>query len=95
MISLILILVLLAGGVLAWIFGRKGAWPRWISLAACAVDLGLALALWGRAVAAGSGTRWIDEVNLEWIPGLWVRFHLAADGMSLLLILLTHRLARE
>jgi len=32
---------------------------------------------------------WLEEVSLRWVDQLGIRFHLAADGLSLLLILLT------
>lgn len=82
-----------AGGILAWIAGRWSAtWSRWIALAATAAELLLALALW----AAHAGPQvlaerpdWMAAVNAPWIPDLGIRFHLAIDGLSLLLVLLT------
>ncbi len=32
---------------------------------------------------------WIQELNLPWIPAFGIGFHLALDGLSLLLVLLT------
>jgi NADH-quinone oxidoreductase subunit M len=88
MILAVMIVVLLAAGLLAWPAERLGRqWPRAIALVALAADLGLALALWARPADAGSG--WLAEVAWPWIPALGVSIHLAADGMSLLLVLLT------
>ena len=33
---------------------------------------------------------WLVDLNVAWIPWFGIRFHLAADGLSLVLILLTH-----
>lgn len=33
--------------------------------------------------------RWISEFRIDWIPQLGISFHLAADGLSLLMIVLT------
>jgi NADH-quinone oxidoreductase subunit M len=52
---------------------------------------GLALALIGIIVwkdAGGNGSP-IEVTNFKWIPELGIRFHLAADGISLTLVLLT------
>jgi len=93
MILIGLIVVLLGGGLLAWLLGRwHPAWPRWISLLALAVDLILALALWGQhggPVGLTARGAWLVEVNGVWVPQFGIGFHLALDGLSLLLILLT------
>lgn len=91
MILMGLILLPLAGGLLAWLLARwqpDGA--RWVSLLALAAGLVLALMVW-----AGSGSvepavsPWWLEVSLPWVPQWGISFHLALDGLSLLLILLT------
>lgn len=93
MILLWLILVPLIGGGLAWLGERRNnLWPRWIALAVLAIDLALVLALWAEHYAAVSVTArgvWFADLDLPWIPPLGISFHLAIDGLSLLLILLT------
>jgi len=90
MILAALVAVPFAAGVLAWIAGRwSDRWPRWIALAGTAIDLALAIALWRGASAAAPAGRWIAELDLPWIDLLGIRFHLAVDGLSVLLILLT------
>ena len=88
-----LIFVLVAGGVLAWVAGRWHAdAPRWIALLTMAVELALALALWAQHPGAGSlGTRgaWLADTSIAWIPRFGIRYHLAIDGMSLLLVVLS------
>ena len=49
MILLWLIVVLLAGGLVAWLAARSSPLLcRWISLAAVCIDFVLVLSLWGR-----------------------------------------------
>lgn len=83
------VVVPFAAGVLAWIAGRwSRAWPRWIALAGTAIELAMAITLW---VHAGdrAGQRWLAEVDFPWIDQIGIRIHLALDGLSLLLLLLT------
>ena len=89
MMLLSLIGILLAGGVVAWLAERWNAQlARWVSLVAIAIDFVLALIVWaGRAANATS--RWLDEVDWTWVPGLGIHFHLAVDGLSLLMLGLT------
>jgi NADH-quinone oxidoreductase subunit M len=88
-----LIIILLAGGLLAWLLSRRNAlWPRYISLIALSADFILALVLWVRhfgQARLSSESPWLAEMNREWIPQLGIGFRLAMDGLSLLLVLLT------
>jgi len=87
----VLIFILVAGGVLAWIGERWHAdAPRWIALTATLIELALALWLWLQHPGAptASGT-WLMQTSVEWIPRFGIRFHLALDGLSLLLIVLS------
>jgi len=93
MILLWLILVLLIGGVLAWLAERRSRiWPRWIALVVLALDLAFVLLLWAdhySAVAITANGAWFAEIDLPWIPQLGAALHLGMDGLSLLLIFLT------
>jgi NADH-quinone oxidoreductase subunit M len=93
MILLWLIVILLGAGVLAWLGSRLGPlWSRWISLAAVATDLALALGFWARhhsQVEIIPQGRWLAEVDVAWVPQYGIHFHLAMDGLSLLMVLLT------
>ena len=93
MILLWLIVILLVAGILAWFTGRwSRQLPRWISLAAAAIDFVLTLALWirgGRAVDADVTTVWFAELDWNWVPRFGIHFHLGVDGLSLLLLVLT------
>jgi NADH-quinone oxidoreductase subunit M len=86
MILLWLVLVPLIGGVLSLLTARRSeAAARWIAVVALSVDLLMTLALWTNAPTA----RWWYEFDKSWIPEFGIRLHLAMDGMSLALLLLT------
>src|SRR5262245_26743808 len=88
MILIVLLGVLLVAGVLAWLASRWSTeLPRWISLIAAVVDLILAARIWFGADSRSNV--WLDEVNFDWVPGFGIHFHLAVDGLSLLMLLLT------
>lgn len=78
-----------AGGLLAWPgqrFGRDA--PRWIALAALLLDGLLLLAVFGGRADLAQGS-WFSELRLPWIPRFGIEFHLAMDGLSVLLVALT------
>jgi NADH-quinone oxidoreductase subunit M len=88
-----LIIIPLAGGMLSWPLGRLNAhWPRRISLIALAIDFLLVLTLVpllsGQAEVMNKGS-WLVDITWEWIPQLGINIHLAMDGLSLLMVLLT------
>lgn len=89
MMLLWLIIVLLAGGLLA---GMAARWHpllcRCIALAAVLIDLGLTLYLMTQGFGGAGMNAWFEQVNWSWIPELGIHFHLAMDGLSLLLTLL-------
>ena len=89
MILICLIGILLVAGILAWLTARWSAQlPRWVALIAIGVDLVLAARIW--AGRASSTTQvWLDEVDWNWVPSFGIHFHLAVDGLSLLMLLLT------
>jgi NADH-quinone oxidoreductase subunit M len=89
MILLWLILIPLIAGVLAWTVARWSASAtRWIALIAVLIDFVLALSLWIGNFHAGLHT-WFAQADWAWIPQFGIRFHLALDGLSLLLLMLT------
>ena len=89
MILLWLILIPLIAGVLAWAGARWSASAtRWIALIAVLIDFVLALSLWIGNFHAGLHT-WFAQADRAWIPQFGIRFHLALDGLSLLLLMLT------
>jgi NADH-quinone oxidoreductase subunit M len=79
------IVVLLAGGLLAWATGRRHpSAARWISLLAVAADL-----VWIALRRPAANLLWGDEFDVVWIPSFGVHFHLAMDGLSWVMLLLT------
>lgn len=93
MILLWFMLILLIGGVLAWIasYWNTNA-SRWISLIGTGLDFILAVALWIRhfgQVHLTQHTLWLEELDWSWIPQFGIHFHLALDGLSLVLLMLT------
>jgi NADH-quinone oxidoreductase subunit M len=80
-----------AGAFLAWASEGLGErWPRLVSLVSLAALLALTLlARGGAAAPLPGGHPWLAETSLPWIPAIGARFHLALDGISLVLILLT------
>ncbi len=91
MILLCFILILMAGGIVAWIISR---WSvvlcRWISLASIVVNLVLSVILWADLrPSAPLETIWISSYSAEWIPAFGVSFSLAMDGLSVVLLMLT------
>ena len=92
MTLVLLILVPFVAGLIAWPVGHwSHRASRWVGVIGMVIDLGLAVTLWARprALASGGPPLWIEEVNVDWIVPLGIRCHLAADGLSLLLVLLT------
>src|SRR5687767_3944772 len=92
MILLWFIIILMAGGVVAWIAGNKNKdLARWISLAALLIDFVLAIVVWieSKAFLASSSENWIADYKINWIPTFGVSFHLAMDGLALLMLILT------
>ena len=93
MILVWLIMILLAGGLVAWAAARSSnSLARWISLITVSADFVLAVWLWVRnshQVSLVPHSAWLDQVKWAWIPNWGVHFHLAIDGLSLLLVLLT------
>ena len=89
MILVWLIGILLLGGVLAWLAERWSAQlPRWISLLAIGTDLILTAIIWAGSPIHATQP-WLDELDWRWVPRLGIHFHLAVDGLSLLMLVLT------
>jgi NADH-quinone oxidoreductase subunit M len=91
MTLILLIIIPLLGGLLAWLFGRRSdRAARWISLFALLIEQSLVVVLWFRHPAAGIGPgAWFADLHWSWVPQLGISFHLAIDGLSLLMVGLT------
>jgi NADH-quinone oxidoreductase subunit M len=89
-----LILIPLVGGCAAYLAGRSSAnWARGTALVATLMNLVLTIALWAGhspdLSRLGSNGPWLAEQQVSWIPQLGISYHLALDGLSLLLVVLT------
>jgi NADH-quinone oxidoreductase subunit M len=90
-----LILIPFIGGLLCWLVERWGATlPRWIALLSMSLVLGLSLWLWATgdynlAPDPSNPENWSLEFKYLWIERFGISLHLALDGLSLLMILLT------
>jgi NADH-quinone oxidoreductase subunit M len=77
----------LVGALLCLLHRRNSEECRWLALATALATLGIAL--WLFAVHGGSGERWLLREDVTWIPRFGIRYTLAMDGISLLLVGLT------
>lgn len=94
MILVLLIAVPVVIGLLAWLAGiyRSGL-PRWVALGGLIFNLIVSLFLLMQKtgpLTLGINGPWLVDINVPWIPRFGIQFHLAVDGLSLVLILLTN-----
>ncbi len=90
-----LILIPFIGGLLSWQaerFGNKA--PRWIALISMFALFACTLHLWLKydyslANLSSGQSVWAEELQVNWIPRFGISFHLALDGLSILMLLLT------
>jgi NADH-quinone oxidoreductase subunit M len=94
----VLILLLLVGGLVAWQAERLDTGlPRWVALASVGAALLYLVTIVARLPAehfslvpeAQDGTTWLLHLKLAWIPRFGIALELAMDGLSLLLLALT------
>lgn len=90
-----LILIPFIAGLLCWQAERiNAALPRWIALLSMLLVLVLSLTLWSTgnlslAPLPGVAPSWTSEFQLPWIPSFGISFHLAMDGLGVLMVALT------
>lgn len=90
-----LILIPFIGGFLSWQADRFGTLlPRWIALATMLALFGTSLTIWlshdfSLAGLINGEPKWVLEYQAQWIPHFGISWHLALDGLSLLMIMLT------
>jgi NADH-quinone oxidoreductase subunit M len=87
LLSAIVFLPLLGGLYVLARPGRPGQ-CRTVSLAVMLADLGLVILLFFPAFRTGTGS-WLRLEDHPWIPTVGIRYTLAVDGFSLMLLLLT------
>ncbi|HEY3373135.1 MAG TPA: NADH-quinone oxidoreductase subunit M [Prolixibacteraceae bacterium] len=89
MILFDLILILLFAGLIALVAGRWSAMlPRIISLIAITLDLILLFPAYLQSEPIRQ-TSWLIDYKAAWIPRFGINLHLALDGLSMILLVLT------
>ncbi|MFC6102211.1 NADH-quinone oxidoreductase subunit M [Olivibacter domesticus] len=93
MILVYLIGLLMGGGVLALLMGQwNNSLPKWIALCTVSTGFILLLSFWidqSRIMNTLLPETWMMEYRHDWISTFGISFHLAIDGLSLLLLVLT------
>jgi NADH-quinone oxidoreductase subunit M len=89
MILLYLIIILMAGGIIAWICGKRSSdLSRYVSLVSIFIDFIIILRIYFSQGTVPDRI-WLLEYDASWIPRYGISLHLALDGLSLLLLMLT------
>lgn len=92
-----LLLIPFVGGLLCWqseFIRRNSQLPRWIALFSMLGMLGITVWLWltgdyALAEALKGTSPWVHEFRVPWIDRFGISFHLALDGLSLIMAMLT------
>lgn len=91
-----LIAIPLIAGFLCWLFEKKDArLPRWVALIGMTLTFVLSLVLYAKGdfgvlnASTDSSLPWAATFEVPWIPAFGIKFALAMDGLSLLMIVLT------
>ncbi len=89
-----LILIPFIAGLACWLVDKLDEHlPRYIALTGMLVTLILTIVLWQTGTYSytlgGANPTWAAQFNLPWIKSLGINFHLAVDGLSLLMVGLT------
>ena len=91
MILVFMIGILLLGGIICWLVGQR--YPlacRWIALVAVITAFLIPVGWYfqQQPLTAGSDN-WLIHYQADWIPAFGISFHLAMDGLSFIMLLLT------
>ncbi len=90
---LLWIIIPLIGGLSGWLLEKQDRRaPCWIAVGSLAVDALLLAYGWSQSTVTASvnrGAAWLMELHYPWIPQFGISLHLAADGLSIIFILLT------
>lgn len=85
-----LIALPLVAGALAWLAARRSADAcRALALGALAAELALVLGFWLATPDGPGQPALLAELDVPWIPRFGISLHLALDGLSFVLVLLT------
>ncbi|MDP2413308.1 NADH-quinone oxidoreductase subunit M [Daejeonella sp.] len=91
MILVWLIGILMGGGIAALLLGQGNrGLPRWISLFTVLAGFLAVIYIWiDQYPITQFPHKWLIQYRSDWIPNFGITFHLAIDGLSLLLLVLT------
>jgi NADH-quinone oxidoreductase subunit M len=85
-----MIIILLAAGVLCWLTAKwNHTFAKWIALMAVLIDFILIVSVWWQKRMESGSDTWLINYQTNWIPSFGISFHLALDGLSLVLLVLT------
>lgn len=81
----------MTGGVAAGLAAKfSTSTCRWVSLITVAADLAIVLFIWiEEGISMTLTETWLRDIYMPWIPSFGIGFHLAMDGLSLLMLVLT------
>ena len=91
MILVWMIAILLMGGLLCWLLAQWSlVVAKWTALLSVMAGFGIVCYLcWQYNAVAVIDSPWFIDYQVNWIPSFGIGFHVAMDGLSLLLLLLT------
>lgn len=85
--------ILMGGGLLALLLGQLNKnLPRWVALCTLLTGFIALVSFWinhYRTANVNFSNTWMIDYRHRWIPSLGISFHLAIDGLSLLMLVLT------
>jgi len=86
-----MICILLLGGILCWLLAKWSAvLSKWMALLAVVIDFIIVCYWWlQHKNVSPAGDPWLINYRVNWIPSSGISFHVAMDGLSLVLLLLT------
>ncbi len=85
-----MISILLIGGLICWLVARwNTAVVKWIALLATVIDLVLIFNIWIQERTLQTTDTWFINYQVPWIPSFGISFHLALDGLSTVMLVLT------
>lgn len=87
-----MISILLIGGLLCWLAAQWNiAIVKWIALLALLINFILICSLWlqYQGVSVSGSNAWFINYQVNWIPSFGISFHLALDGLSMVMLMLT------
>ncbi|HEY0654052.1 MAG TPA: NADH-quinone oxidoreductase subunit M [Chryseosolibacter sp.] len=90
MILLALIIILMLGGIIAWLVSRaNAALGKSLALLTVVIDFIISVFLWMNQGSYASSDQWLIKFNAAWIPTFGISLSFAMDGLSLLMVMLT------